>query len=378
MEKEAVLKMESLMGGGGVGGASFSATSTNYHCNLAKSSLSSSSTTTSSSSTSPSLGFMESMSMQEIMIHNNIITPSLLDMVINGYGVGENHQVLPDSLDPDPTPSGALNSNVNKESLSDQVVSNHQPTTPNSSSVSSASNEAANDEQQQQQNKPVDGGEEEEEEEEEQQKDTKDLTKAKKTNQKRQREPRFAFMTKSEVDHLEDGYRWRKYGQKAVKNSPFPRSYYRCTSASCNVKKRVERSFTDPSIVVTTYEGQHTHPCTVLPRGFMPGPGFGFGFGLGGGATTTTTTTATSPYALQHQMQLMMASNNSHILPSNIQTTYGHHVAPYGNVLSTPTNALLFAQEKSFCGAPANAGLITDNGLLQDMILPNPIMKTEE
>ena len=47
--------------------------------------------------------------------------------------------------------------------------------------------------------------------------------KPKKTNQKRQREPRFAFMTKSEVDHLEDGYRWRKYGQKAVKNSPFPR-----------------------------------------------------------------------------------------------------------------------------------------------------------
>jgi hypothetical protein len=47
--------------------------------------------------------------------------------------------------------------------------------------------------------------------------------KTKKTNQKKQREPRFAFMTKSEVDHLEDGYRWRKYGQKAVKNSPFPR-----------------------------------------------------------------------------------------------------------------------------------------------------------
>lgn len=38
------------------------------------------------------------------------------------------------------------------------------------------------------------------------------------------------------------------------------RSYYRCTSASCNVKKRVERSWNDPNIVVTTYEGQHTHP----------------------------------------------------------------------------------------------------------------------
>ena len=47
--------------------------------------------------------------------------------------------------------------------------------------------------------------------------------KPKKKNQKRPREPRFAFMTKSEVDHLDDGYRWRKYGQKAVKNSPYPR-----------------------------------------------------------------------------------------------------------------------------------------------------------
>lgn len=48
--------------------------------------------------------------------------------------------------------------------------------------------------------------------------------KRKKTTEKKPRQPRFAFMTKSEVDHLEDGYRWRKYGQKAVKNSPFPRS----------------------------------------------------------------------------------------------------------------------------------------------------------
>ena len=44
-----------------------------------------------------------------------------------------------------------------------------------------------------------------------------------KKGEKKQKEPRFAFMTKSEVDHLEDGYRWRKYGQKAVKNSPYPR-----------------------------------------------------------------------------------------------------------------------------------------------------------
>ncbi|XP_050277352.1 probable WRKY transcription factor 57 [Quercus robur] len=91
--------------------------------------------------------------------------------------------------------------------------------------------------------------------------------KVRKKGQKRIRQPRFAFMTKSEVDHLEDGYRWRKYGQKAVKNSPFPRSYYRCTNSKCTVKKRVERSSDDPTIVITTYEGQHCHHTIGFPRG---------------------------------------------------------------------------------------------------------------
>lgn len=35
--------------------------------------------------------------------------------------------------------------------------------------------------------------------------------------------PRFAFQTRSADDILDDGYRWRKYGQKAVKNSIYPR-----------------------------------------------------------------------------------------------------------------------------------------------------------
>lgn len=34
----------------------------------------------------------------------------------------------------------------------------------------------------------------------------------------------------------------------------------------CGVKKRVERSAEDPTVVVTTYEGQHTHPSPVGPR----------------------------------------------------------------------------------------------------------------
>ncbi|KAL3851454.1 hypothetical protein ACJIZ3_013336 [Penstemon smallii] len=97
----------------------------------------------------------------------------------------------------------------------------------------------------------------------------KDGTKGKKKKGeiKNEKQPRFAFLTKTEVDHLEDGYRWRKYGQKAVKNSPYPRSYYRCTTQRCPVKKRLERSFQDPSIVITTYEGQHNHHLPSTLRG---------------------------------------------------------------------------------------------------------------
>ncbi|BBH05582.1 WRKY DNA-binding protein 13 [Prunus dulcis] len=73
------------------------------------------------------------------------------------------------------------------------------------------------------------------------------------------REPRFCFKTMSEVDVLDDGYKWRKYGQKVVKNTQHPRSYYRCTMDNCQVKKRVERLAEDPRMVITTYEGRHVH-----------------------------------------------------------------------------------------------------------------------
>ncbi|XP_020575055.1 probable WRKY transcription factor 71 [Phalaenopsis equestris] len=146
------------------------------------------------------------------------------------------------------------------------------------SSVSSSSTEAAGEEESDKNEKNEEKELEEEEEENkegkgvddganEDDKANKTVSKARKKGEKRQREPRFAFMTKSEVDHLEDGYRWRKYGQKAVKNSPFPRSYYRCTTQKCAVKKRVERSYEDPSIVITTYEGQHTHHYPSNVRG---------------------------------------------------------------------------------------------------------------
>ncbi|KAF7845476.1 putative WRKY transcription factor 49 [Senna tora] len=57
----------------------------------------------------------------------------------------------------------------------------------------------------------------------------------------------------------DDGYKWRKYGQKSIKNSPNPRSYYRCTNPRCSAKKQVERSTEDPDTLIITYEGLHFH-----------------------------------------------------------------------------------------------------------------------
>lgn len=149
----------------------------------------------------------------------------------------------------------------------DQLLGSETPATPNSSISSSSTEAGAGDEdsskgKKDRQQKESDEGTGE---------SSKKGSKSKKKGEKKQREPRFAFMTKSEVDHLEDGYRWRKYGQKAVKNSPFPRSYYRCTTQKCTVKKRVERSFQDPSVVITTYEGQHNHPIPASLRGNVAG-----------------------------------------------------------------------------------------------------------
>lgn len=41
------------------------------------------------------------------------------------------------------------------------------------------------------------------------------------------REPRVVVQTLSEVDILDDGYRWRKYGQKVVRGNPNPRYVYK-------------------------------------------------------------------------------------------------------------------------------------------------------
>lgn len=58
---------------------------------------------------------------------------------------------------------------------------------------------------------------------------------------------------------LDDGYNWRKYGQKLVKRKVFVRSYYKCTYSNCLAKKQVQRSY-DGSRTDIKYIGKHEHP----------------------------------------------------------------------------------------------------------------------
>ncbi|KAJ1685142.1 hypothetical protein LUZ63_016532 [Rhynchospora breviuscula] len=58
-----------------------------------------------------------------------------------------------------------------------------------------------------------------------------------------------------------DMWAWRKYGQKPIKGSPYPRGYYKCSSSKgCLARKQVERSRTDPTMLIITYTAEHNHP----------------------------------------------------------------------------------------------------------------------
>ncbi|KAL2339487.1 hypothetical protein Fmac_007427 [Flemingia macrophylla] len=59
----------------------------------------------------------------------------------------------------------------------------------------------------------------------------------------------------------DDNHAWRKYGQKEILNSQFPRSYFRCTrkyDQNCRATKQVQRIQENPDMYNITYIGFHT------------------------------------------------------------------------------------------------------------------------
>ncbi|OMP08603.1 DNA-binding WRKY [Corchorus olitorius] len=90
--------------------------------------------------------------------------------------------------------------------------------------------------------------------------DKKDVFKKRKTSSGWTEQIRVCSGTSLEGP-LDDGYCWRKYGQKDILGSNFPRGYYRCThrhSRGCLATKQVQRSDQDPSIFEVKYRGRHT------------------------------------------------------------------------------------------------------------------------
>ncbi|KAM0900251.1 hypothetical protein ACQ4PT_020762 [Festuca glaucescens] len=59
----------------------------------------------------------------------------------------------------------------------------------------------------------------------------------------------------------DDGFSWRKYGQKEILGARHPRAYYRCThrkTQGCAAIKQVQRADEDPTLYDVTYHGTHT------------------------------------------------------------------------------------------------------------------------
>lgn len=144
------------------------------------------------------------------------------------------------------------------------------------------------------------------------------------------------------------------------------RSYYRCTSASCNVKKRVERSFSDPSVVVTTYEGQHTHPSPLITR-----PSSTHAAALSGSSissccansfTMPMPRTTLSHYSQQQQQHPLVPFLDATLTSSSLN--YGYQGGSGINL-----------HERRLCNPGPNS-LLVDHGLLQD-IIPSYILKQE-
>ncbi|KAF3590756.1 hypothetical protein DY000_02027166 [Brassica cretica] len=85
------------------------------------------------------------------------------------------------------------------------------------------------------------------------------ITESKSKKSKKNQQKRVVEQVKEE-NLLSDAWAWRKYGQKPIKGSPYPRSYYRCSSSKgCLARKQVERNPQNPEKFTITYTNEHNH-----------------------------------------------------------------------------------------------------------------------
>ncbi|KAL6634361.1 hypothetical protein ACP70R_027032 [Stipagrostis hirtigluma subsp. patula] len=71
---------------------------------------------------------------------------------------------------------------------------------------------------------------------------------------------RVPAISSRNADIPADDYSWRKYGQKPIKGSPYPRgTTSAATVRGCPARKHVERDPGEPAMLIVTYEGDHRH-----------------------------------------------------------------------------------------------------------------------
>ncbi|KAI5004227.1 hypothetical protein ZWY2020_031470 [Hordeum vulgare] len=77
---------------------------------------------------------------------------------------------------------------------------------------------------------------------------------------------------------LDDGFSWKKYGQKDILGTKHPRGYFRCSrreSEGCRATKEVQRTDDCDEIFDFEYKGKHTctpseQEQTIQPRNDLP------------------------------------------------------------------------------------------------------------
>ncbi|XP_073289204.1 probable WRKY transcription factor 26 [Primulina huaijiensis] len=160
------------------------------------------------------------------------------------------------------------------------------------------------------------------------------------------REPRIVVQTTSEIDILDDGYKWRKYGQKVVKGNPNPRSYYKCTYNSCPVRKHIERASHNLRAVITTYEGKHNHDVPAArgsgnyiinrpaPVNRNTGPAASWSSGM-----SSQSSGMNFPNQTPYNFQMLQDADT-------IPQSYVNSVGPYVNQMQRTENALSKAKEE--------------------------------
>lgn len=124
--------------------------------------------------------------------------------------------------------------------------------------------------------------------------------------------------SKGEVYPPPDSWSWRKYGQKPIKGSPYPRGYYRCSSSKgCPARKQVERSCLDPTKLLVTYSCEHNHPIPTTTKHHHHNPTTTSAAAAAATnaapiATTTSTSTSTSSTTAADNVPVKLATEDEY------------------------------------------------------------------